>query len=332
MAVTTDTAPLTAPFDVVLTEGRPALLQLPAGTVADPVAWAAEHRAALRATLAEHGAVLVRGLGIADARTVGRVAGELLDSVLTEREGFAARRVLADGVHSSSEWPVDQPMCMHHELSYAREVPATLLFSCLTAPESGGVTGVSDSAAVLRALPAPLVARFETEGWLLDRNYTDTVGVSPEAAFGTADRAGIEEYCAARDIECVWQANGDLRTRQRAAAVLRHPVTGERGWFNQIAFLNEWTLDPVIREYLKFEFGDDGLPFNSKYGLGSGLDEDTVLTINAVYEEHTLREPWQAGDLMLVDNLRMAHSREAYEGEREIAVVLGDPVTLPAHP
>ncbi|GAB1327004.1 non-ribosomal peptide synthetase [Streptomyces sennicomposti] len=329
-------APRTAvdaePFPVVRTEGRPAVLSLDGPAPADPAAWAAERVGRLRATVAEHGALLVRGLGLADPDTVGRVGRALLHEVMTEREGFALRRRLADGVHSSSEWPVDQPMCMHHELSYAREVPGTLLFACLTAPESGGATGVSDSAEVLAALPPELVARFETEGWLVERNYTETVGVGLAAAFGTDDRAAVAAYCADRAIECRWQPGGDLRTRQRAAAVLTHPVTGRRGWFNQIAFLNEWTLDPVIREYLTFEFGADGLPFNSRYGAGDRLDEDTVLTINGVYEKHTLREPWRDGDLLIVDNLRMAHSREPYEGERRIAVVLGDPVTVPAHP
>ncbi|MEV4920155.1 TauD/TfdA family dioxygenase, partial [Streptomyces tirandamycinicus] len=40
------------------------------------------------------------------------------------------------------------------------------------------------------------------------------------------------------------------------------------------------------------------------------------------------REPWQPGDLMLVDNIRTAHSREPYEGPREILVGLADPVPL----
>ncbi|WP_219687198.1 TauD/TfdA family dioxygenase [Streptomyces anatolicus] len=325
-------SPATEPFPVTKIDGRPAVLGLDGPAPADPAAWVAEHRAFLRGAVAEHGALLVRGLGLRDAQSVARVSEELLDQVMTEREGFATREVLADGVYSSSEWPADQPMCMHHELSYAREVPGTLLFACLTAPATGGVTGVADSHDVLEALPAHLADRFEREGWLLDRNYTDTVGVGLREAFGDSGRAAVEAYCATRGIELTWQGNGDLRSRQRGPAVLRHPVTGRRGWFNQIAFFNEWTLDPVIREYLKFEFGDDGLPFNTRYGSGAPLDEDTVLTVNAVYEKHTLREPWREGDLLIVDNLRMAHSREAYEGERRIAVVLGDPFQVPSHP
>ena len=49
--------------------------------------------------------------------------------------------------------------------------------------------------------------------------------------------------------------------------------------------------------------------------------------INKTYEAHTVRRPWQAGDLMLVDNIRTAHSREAYQGPREVLVGMGDPVT-----
>ncbi|MCX4803087.1 TauD/TfdA family dioxygenase [Streptomyces sp. NPDC058682] len=327
MELITDLGPH-ARYRVEKTAGRPAMLGLQGPAPVDPVAWAAEHRTFLRAAVAEHGALLVRGLGLGDADTVARVSRELLDRIVVEREGFASRKVLAEGVYSSSEWPAHQPMCMHHELSYAREVPATLLFACLAAPTSGGVTGVSDSHAVLEALDPQLVSRFEEEGWLLDRNYTDTVGVGRRDSFGVDDRAAVAAYCAARGIETTWRSNGDLRTRQRSAAVLEHPVTGRRGWFNQIAFLNEWTLDPAIREYLKFEFGDDGLPFNTLYGDGLPLTEDEVLAINAVYEQLTLREPWQAGDLMIVDNLRMAHSRESFEGQREVAVVLGDPVRI----
>jgi hypothetical protein len=105
-------------------------------------------------------------------------------------------------------------------------------------------------------------------------------------------------------------------------------VTGQRCWFNQIAFLNEWTIDPEVREYLVDMYGADGLPFNTGFGTGEPLTEGIVDVINAVYEANTVREPWQPGDLMLVDNIRTAHSREAYEGSREILVGMAEPVRL----
>lgn len=96
---------------------------------------------------------------------------------MTEREGFTSRTDHGDGVYSASQWPADEPMCMHHELSYADEVPSLALFGCLTAPASGGATAVADARTLLRTLPAGLVERFEREGWLLDRDYRE-VGVS----------------------------------------------------------------------------------------------------------------------------------------------------------
>ena len=297
-----------------------------AGASGDAPGWAAAHRDALRAVLIEHGCVLVRGLGLRDAAGTGAVVQQLATGLMTEREAFASRESYPGGLYSASAWPPNQPMCMHHELSYRLEFPGLLLFACLTAPASGGATGVADSAAVLRALPAGLVSRFERDGWLLTRNYSEDIGASVADAFGTDDRAAVESYCRANAIAFEWQPDRGLRTRQRRSAVLRHPVTGQRCWFNQIAFLNERTIDPEVREYLVDVYGADGLPFTTHFGNGDPVGADVVQLLNEVYEASTAREPWQAGDLLLVDNVRTAHSREPFQGPREVLVAMADPV------
>jgi hypothetical protein len=187
---------------------------------------------------------------------------------------------------------------------------------------------VSDSPTVLGALPAGLVQRFEREGWMLVRNYNEDFGASVEQAFGTADRGEVERYCRANATEFEWQPDGTLRTWQRRSAVVRHPVTRQRCWFNQIAFLNERTIDPEVREYMVDLYGEDGLPFTTRFGNGDPVGEDIVELLNETYEAHTKREPWQSGDLLLVDNVRTAHSREPYEGAREVLAGLADPVHL----
>ena len=319
-------SPQASLLDVELQPGKPATLRVEAP--GDPAGWAAEHKDALRAVVAEHGAVLVRGLDLRDAAEISAVFRRLATGLMIEREAFAARQVYADGVYSSATWPANQPMCMHHELSYRLEVPSLLLFACLSAPTKGGATAVSDSPTVLDALPADLVARFERDGWLLTRSYNDEIGASLAESFGTEDRDAIESYCRANAIAFEWQPDGGLRTWQRRSAVVQHPVTGQRCFFNQIAFLNEWTIDPEVREYLVDMYGADGLPFNTHFGTGEPITEDVVQLLNQVYEENTMREPWQAGDLMLVDNIRTAHSREAYEGPREVLVGMADAVRL----
>jgi alpha-ketoglutarate-dependent taurine dioxygenase len=318
-----------AGLDVTIEAGKPAVVTVDGG---DAGSWLAAYRDALREATVTHGAVLVRGLGVCDVAGAARVARTLAPGLLTEREGFAPRDEHDEGIYSSSKWPPDQPMCMHHELSYRREFPALLVLTCLHAAESGGATALADAGAVLRALPADLVERFERVGWQLVRNYNELVGVPLTDAFGSDDRAEVERYCRANDIEFRWGDEGELHTRQRRPAVVRHPVTGERCWFNQIAFLNEGTMDPEVREYLKAQFGPDGLPFTTMFGDGEPLTEETVELINEVYDQHTVREPWRAGDVMLVDNVRMAHSREPYTGRREVVVAMGEPTRYHGRP
>jgi alpha-ketoglutarate-dependent taurine dioxygenase len=295
----------------------------------DAAAWAAAERDALRDAVAEYGSLRVRGLGLRDAAEVGALFRTVATELMTETEAFASRDAYSDGVYSSSNWPANQPMCMHHELSYTLDVPGLMLFACLAEPSGGGATAVADSGAVLAALPAELVERFEWDGWMLTRSYNDEIGASVADAFGTEDRTAVESYCRANAIEFEWQPGGGLRTRQRRSAVVRHPVTGERCWFNQVAFLSEWTMAAEVREYLVDVYGADGLPFNTRFGNGDPIGEDVVETINAVYDANTAREPWEAGDLLLVDNVRTAHSREPFEGPREVLVAMADPVTRP---
>lgn len=314
------------PPGVELCPGKPPILRVePTG---DAPSWAAEHSEALRAVVAQHGAVLVRGLGLRHTAEVRAVFQRLTTRLMVEKEAFASRRIYSGGVYSASKWPANQQMCMHHELSYRLEFPGLMLFACLDAPTRGGATVLADSQAVLDALPAELTERFEREGWLLTRNYNDEIGASLAEAFGTEDRRAIESYCRGNAIEFEWGPGRGLRTTQRRSAVVRHPVTGRRCWFNQIAFLNEWTMAPEVREYLVDVYGADALPFNTSFGDGGPVREDVVQLINRVYEDNTAREPWQAGDLMLVDNVRTAHGRDSFEGPREVLVAMADTVLL----
>src|SRR6266700_3956603 len=117
---------LTLPLNVDVRPGKPPMLRVEA--TGDAPRWAAEHRDALRAAVAEYGSLLVRGLGLRDVAGTEAVFRRL-GSLMTEKEAFAPRRNYSHGVYSSSKWPPNQPMCMHHELSYMLEFPCLMLFA-----------------------------------------------------------------------------------------------------------------------------------------------------------------------------------------------------------
>lgn len=316
------------PLDLRLRPGKPPIVTV--DEPADAVAWVRTHRNALLEVVTARGCLLVRGLGLADPDQACSVFTQLVSRLMANREAFAERRPLARGIYSSSKWPASRPMHMHHELSYGYEFPALMLFACLQAPKTGGVTAIADSPTVLNALPGEVVTRFLNEGWLLTRNYNNDMGSSIVDSFGSDDRCYVEAYCQANAIEFAWQPGGGLRTWQRRAAIVRHPVCWVRCWFNQVAFLNQWTLEPELREFLLDTYGSVGLPFDTRYGNGDPISPEVIDLIQRTYDDHTLREPWQSGDLMLIDNIRTAHSREPFTGHREILVAMSDPITTAA--
>src|SRR5918999_3776150 len=88
-------------LDVDLQLGKPPMLRVE--TVGDAATWVAAHRDGLRATVAEHGSLLVRGLGLGDAAQTEAVFWQL-GALMTETEAVAPRETYAPGVYSSSKW------------------------------------------------------------------------------------------------------------------------------------------------------------------------------------------------------------------------------------
>jgi hypothetical protein len=74
----------TSLLDLDLQPGKPPMLRVDA--TRDGPGWAAEHRDALRAVVAEHGCVLVRGLGLRDAAETGAVFQRLATGLMTEKD------------------------------------------------------------------------------------------------------------------------------------------------------------------------------------------------------------------------------------------------------
>lgn len=327
--MTTLSQPTTAGITPIREPGKPVIVHTPEFTsMAEAAAWLTAHRAAIQAELHRSGAVMLRGLPVDDAATFA----EARDALIAERAGYkekaTPRTDFGEGVFSSTDLPAVAPIRLHNENSYTLDFPGVLLFGCVIAAETGGATTVGDMRKALALLPPDLAARFAEAGWLLERNYSDMAGMPWRKAFSAEERQGAEEYCDANAIGYEWLDEDALRTRQLRSAIVTHPVTGERSWFNHFAFWNARSLDEDVRDVLVDTFGADGLPFNTYLGDGTSLTDAEVDTINDVYQAVTVRESWRRGDVMLVDNILSAHGRESFTGARKILVAMGEPVPL----
>ncbi|SBT65702.1 Taurine catabolism dioxygenase TauD, TfdA family [Micromonospora sediminicola] len=277
------------------------------------------------ALLEPAGAVLVRDAGVAGAPALAALAGRLGLRAVDQTEPFAARRDLGDGVWSQPAWPATAPMCMHHELGWQREPPPYLLVSCLRAPATGGRTGVADGRAVLPLLPDALVRRAARHGWILVRRYAaGLIGMSWQEAFPDMDVAAVEAYAAGEGIDLSWGPD-HLLTRRTRPALRRTGQDGVLAWSNLLAFCSEWTMDPAVRTYLITALGRAGLPFETSFGDGSPFTAADVEAVNAAYDRVSAHVTWRAGDVLVLDNIRAAHSSEPFTGSREMAVLHAAP-------
>lgn len=318
------------PLSVATASGKPATLVV--SGIPDRVAlrrWLGTMRAQLRAALRVHGHLLIRGLPLEEARDLALCRDVLSDAPgPAGREETTPRSDFGSGVFSATDLPAPQRIRLHNEDSYSLVVPGLLLFCCLVAPDGGGATTVGDVRCVLRLLPEDLAGSLRRLGWMIERNYHDHVGISWKQAFATDDPAEVERYCAENALDWRWLPGGRLRTRAVRSATLRHPVTGEEAWFNHVAVFSEWTHEPELRDMLRAAWGDDGLPQNTYYGDGTPLGQAEVELLNRAYDEVTVAVRWQAGDLLLVDNLLCAHGREPFSGQRRVAVAMADAVDV----
>ncbi len=286
-----------------------------------PVAWAQANEARLRARLAEAGACLLRGFDAPDPSVFAEFVRELDGELGEYNYGSTPRRKEGD-VYTSTEYPASELIPLHNEMSYTSVWPLRIWFYCAVAAPVGGETPLADSHAVYLRIPEDVRARFERHGVRYVRNYRPGLGISWEDAFGSDDRATVERFCTERGIEFEWLADGSLRTVETVQAAITHPGTGQPVWLNQAHLFHVSNLKPETREALLGLMAEHELPRNSYLGDGSPLDPADLASIRAAYAAETLAFRWQPGDLLMVDNLAMAHGRMSFEGPRKILVAM----------
>ena len=277
--------------------------------------WVQNNRGEVEALLLKHGALLFRGFKIKTAADFQQFAevyseGKLLKYV----DRTSPRTAVEQNVYTSTVYPAEYPIPLHHELTYGIEYPLKVYFCCTKVAEVGGETPIADGRKVYQQLDPEIRDRLIQKKWMLVRNYNDGLGLPWQEVFQTEDKAKVEAYCREKSIEFSWKDNSRLQTRQIREAVRYHPQTGEPMWFNHAAFFHYTNLFA--------EFKEDELPYNTYYGDGSAIDPAAIAHINQAYEREKVIFPWKSGDILLLDNMSVAHGRQSYQGERQVLLAM----------
>jgi len=290
---------------------------------ADLTLWAKDVGAdEVQRLLLDRGAVLFRGFGLGTVDEF-ESAASALTSELYGGYGDLPRVGASANIYESTPYPADQPILFHSESSHLASWPTRISFFCITPSSEGGETPLADTREIADRLAPDALAEFESKGLSYVRNFSG-LDVSWQQFFQTQDRDEVERKCADSGMEFEWSEDHEtLRVRQPTAAVRSHPITGDRLFFNQIQLHHPNYLPTETRESLRsMVSSDDELPRNVTFGDGSPISDDLAEHVIQTYWDTCVMFPWQAGDIISLDNMRSAHARMPFKGERRIAVAM----------
>jgi alpha-ketoglutarate-dependent taurine dioxygenase len=290
----------------------------------DLVTWALSNREFLNTHLLQHGAILFRDFKISCSEVFEQFVVACSAQLLEYRERSSPRTQVSENIYTSTDYPANQSIFLHNENSYQHTWPLKIFFFCQTPSLQGGETPIADCRRVLAHIDVKIRDRFLEQGWMLVRNFGNGLSLSWQSVFQTEDKSAVEAYCRKAGIETEWRGE-QLRTRQVRPAIARHPRTGELIWFNHAAFFHVSALEPTTREGLLAGLEEAELPTNTYYGDASRIESSVLDEIREAYHRETITFTWQKGDILMLDNMLVAHGRHPYFGPRRILVAMAEP-------
>ncbi len=299
------------------------LLATPAVANVDLAEWGRSNRNLIESWLLTHGAILFRGFALATPQDFERAASAICRDLFGEY-GDLPKEQGTDRLYGSTPYPADQTILFHNESSHLPSWPMKQFFFCALPSESGGETPILDCRGLCAVLDPGILKEFEERGLVYIRNFSPGVDVSWQDFFHTEDRAAVEEACRASGMGVRWKSSDCLEITQAAPAVRVHPTTGDRVFFNQVQLHHPRCLDPATRDSMLALFGENDLPRNVRYGDGAPIDDATIDYVGEVYDREAVAFLWERGDVLMLDNMLVAHGRKPFGGARKIVVGMAE--------
>lgn len=203
---------------------------------------------------------------------------------------------------------------LHPELSRVPWRPDIAWFACARPPAAGGETLVCDGLAVVPRL-AEALRRQVADRALLYREetpmgaFTDWLGIAPP------DDATLSRLSASSPFR--FERQGPRIFRSFSRPFLHRPLFSDEAAFGNFLLFARYMLK--TREFPTFEDG-------------SLISDEICSGLKTVTDDLTIAHRWQVGDVLMLDNSRYMHGRNAVTepGERVIWTQFGYAGFLPA--
>lgn len=277
--------------------------------------WTGDAKAALQSK----GAVLLRGpLMRHDGAEIA--LSKLDDELLEDAFWSTPRSKVAKKTLTATEYPSPRTIALHCEMAYMRNWPRFVCFHSIQVAAQGGETTICNIDQVSNRLGEKL-RPFQDKGVTYRRTFQKRVDIAWQHAFQTEKRSDVEELGRRQGMKVEWLPNDVLATSHTAQGT----ITAEDGrliYFNQTHLFHPSALEPQVRQALEKAYGADRLPRHATFGDGSPIPDATLAAVREAFATYQTKMCWRPGDILILDNLRFAHGRLPFSGERRLHVAL----------
>jgi len=277
-------------------------------------------KAFLDSLLLKSGAVLLRGFPVSTASDFNDVVEAFGFEELPYVGGAAPRTSVVGRVFTANESPPDQKIPFHHEMAQVPEFPSKLFFFCEVVPGSEGETPIVLSHIVYERMKErypEFVERLEEHGLLYTRvlgeddDPSSPIGRGWKSTFLTTDKNVAEQRAAKLDMKLEWVGDA-VKTIMGPIPAIKYDKTRQRKiWFNS-----------MVAAYTGWEDARNDPVKAVTFGDGKPLPADIIYDCLKILEEESVAFPWQKGDVLLLDNLAVLHSRRSFNPPRRILASL----------
>jgi alpha-ketoglutarate-dependent taurine dioxygenase len=292
----------------------------------DLTSWASVHKEWIEFTLQRAGALLFRGFDVRSVDDFERFIVATSGMWTHYREAATPRTAITQNIATSTEYPAGERILLHNENSHCTTWPGKIYFWCEHPAESGGETPIADCRKLYNRIEAVVRQKFIERSILYVRNFTPGLGIPWEKSLNCRTKSEVESYSQKQGMKAEWISGDHLRLEYLRPAVIGHPVTRELIWFNHATFFNIWAVKPDLRKMLLETTGLSSVPYNTFFGDSEPLTEELVGYLMDCYDRETVTWPWRQGDILLLDNMLIAHGRMSFTGKRRVLTGMADSI------
>jgi alpha-ketoglutarate-dependent taurine dioxygenase len=282
----------------------------------------------IEANLLKYGGILFRGFQVDRIGDFESTVENCYGSLIDYNDRATHRTQVQGKVYTATNYPPELEIILHNESSFAAKFPMRIFFYCIESAEKGGDTPIADIRKVYKQIDPSIRKPFEDNGVLYVRNLAGgPFGFTWQEVYQTQDKTEMERFCKESETDFEWIDENKVRTKQLRPAIAKHPVTGELLWLNHATVLNVFAIEPKLQQMLLKFFKEKDLPNNTYYGDGTSIGKGVIDELKKAYDSATTAFRWEPGDVLMLDNMLVAHGRKPFSGKRKVVVAMAKPVS-----